>query len=257
MFVSIEPQAYFAERVGAERVQVEVLLPAGQSPHTFDPSPRRIAELARARLFFRVGVPYEERLVGRLADLFKTLKVVDTRRGIDLAPLDDEVDNGTPDPHIWLDPKLVKQQAATICAALVEIDPVGADRYRQNLATFQADLDRVDGRVREILAPYRGRSIYVFHPAFGYFTRAYGLRQVAVERGGREPAGRELAQLVERMKSDGAAVIFVQPEFTETVARTLESALGCRVVTLNPLARDYLENLERMARLIASSFEAK
>jgi len=257
VYVSIEPQAYFAERVGGDLIEVKVLLPAGQSPHTFEPSPRLIAGLARAKLFFRMGMPFEERLAGRLGSLFESLRVVDTRLGIELAALDEDHGHGTPDPHIWLDPALVKVQAATICNALAEFDPRNADRYRENLAAFQRDLDRLNDRIKEILAPCRGRTIYVFHPAFGYFARAYGLKQAAVERGGREPVGRELAELVERMKLDGAGTIFIQPEFTETVARTLESALGCRVVTLNALARDYPGNLEQMARLIAESFRPR
>lgn len=87
MTVSIPPQAYFASRIGGEYVDVQVLVRAGQSPHTYDPTPKQMARLAQSRIFFRIGVPFEEQLLARMGDTFAGLEVVDTRQGIKLRPI--------------------------------------------------------------------------------------------------------------------------------------------------------------------------
>ena len=102
--------------------------------------------------------------------------------------------------------------------------------------------------------PLQGKTLLVFHPSYGYFADAYGLKQIAVEMGGKEPGARQLARLIDRAKEDGVRMIFVQPQFSKGSARTIAEAIGGAVVPLDPLARDYLENLERMARDINRAF---
>ena len=267
VFVSIEPQAFFVERVGGEHVDVEVLLPAGQSPRSFEPLPRQLAGLARARVFFRIGVPYEDRMLSKISSVLAGLEVLDTRQGIEFRHLEEHEDHasspgsahsgGSPDPHIWLDPMLVKIQAKNICEGLGRIDPDHAGTYRSNLLAFQQELDELDARIAGMLAPFKGRAVYVFHPAYGYFTERYGLRQVAVETGGREPSARELAELIKRMREDSVKVIFIEPEFSGTVVNALQNALDCSVVRINPLARDYIRNLEQMAESISRALKGR
>ena len=267
IFVSIEPQAFFLERVGGEHVDVEVLLPSGQSPRSFEPLPRQLAGLARARAFFRIGVPYEQRMLSKISPVVAGLEVVDTRQGIEFRHLEEHEDHASgtgsvhshagPDPHIWLDPMLVKIQANNICQGLERIDPERAGTYRANLLAFHQELDKLDARIAGMLAPFTGRAVYVFHPAYGYYTERYGLRQVAVETGGREPSARELTELIDRMREDSVRIIFIQPEFSGTVVSTLQNALDCSVVRMDPLARDYIRNLEQMAESIARALKGE
>jgi len=280
--VSILPQAYFVERVGGEYVNVEVLVGPGQSPHAFEPTPKQLEGLSRARVYFTVGVDFEEALLPRIRRMFRDLKVVDTRAGVPLRSMtateaeaeaahehghdhdhdadhkhDDHAPTGRPDPHIWLNPLLVKTQAQTICAALEEYDPSHAEQFRANLAAFHADLDRVHARITEALAPLQGREVFVYHPAFGYFTDAYGLKQVPVEIEGKEPTARQLAELITRAKSAGVRVIFVQPQFGRKSAEAVANAIGGAVVPMDDLARDYLKNLEEMAAQIKTGLEKR
>ena len=263
VFVSIAPQAWFVERIGGGHVAVEVLLPPGSSPHTYDPSPRQVAGLARAGIIFTVGVPFERGLTGRISTLFPKLVVADAKEGIELMPLAEGNENSPdqshvetgPDPHFWLDPGLAGIMADNIYESLCRLDPAHENEYRANLSALASGLADTDRRVASFLAPYRGRRIYVFHPAFGYFTRRYGLEQTAIQTGGHEPSARELSRIIERMKQESVKVIFVQPEFSLAVARTLEQALGCRAESLDPLSRDYLRNLESMARKIAEALK--
>jgi zinc transport system substrate-binding protein len=287
--VSILPQVEFVERVGGEYVKVEALVGPGQSPETYNPAPRKIAGLAHSRVYFRIGVPFEKTLLRKLEALFPDLRVVDTQKNVERVALEShersdsdpapaapregesadagpERKSGRPaegggrdreegelDPHTWLDPQLVKIQARTICETLAAIDPAHAPRYEKNLRAFQEDLDRVHEKIARALAPLRGREFYVFHPAFGYFARAYGLKQAPIESGGKEPSPRQVARIIARAQESGVKVIFVQPQFSKRSAERIARAIGGAVVTMDPLARDYLANLERMAGEVAAA----
>jgi zinc transport system substrate-binding protein len=253
VFVSILPQVYFVERVGGPYVEVEVLVPPGQSPATYGPTAGQMVRLSNAKVLFTIGVPFEKAFLPKLASTHPDLRVVDTRARVELRPMSeehahgDEDERGPRDPHIWLDPKRVKIQAKTIHDELVRIDPGHAEGYRANLESFHEELDALDAKIAKILAPFKGRAFYVFHPTYGYFAERYGLQQVAVETEGKEPGPKHLASLIDRAKRDGVKAIFVQPQFSHSSAKTIAREIGGEVVTLDPLAKDYIRNLERMA----------
>jgi len=265
VFVSILPQAYVVEQLGGPHVEVDVLVGSGQSPHTFEPTPRQMAKLAEARVYFSVGVPFEARLLKKITATYKDLKVVDTRRGIALRVTEKGHEEGTgergqhghaaeePDPHFWLNPRLAKIQAANICEGLTTADPEHAAYYKKNLKEFQRKLDELDAKIAKALAPLKGKEFMVFHPAFGYFGDRYGLKQVAVEIEGKEPSARQLAALIDEAKHKGVRVIFVQPQFSRKSAEAVARAIGGAVVPMDPLARDYMKNLEDMAEKVGNA----
>jgi len=250
VFVSILPQAYFVERVGGTHVEVEVLVGPGQSPATFEPTPQQMTKLSQTSVYFSIGVPFEKRLVEKIQATLTNLRIIDTRQGIKLRTMQDEHHGGSSDPHIWLNPNLVKIQATTICDELCRLDPQNAAEYRKNLKAFKTDLHEVDTRIAQMLAPLRGRKFYVFHPSFGYFADAYGLTQVAVEMEGKEPGAKELASLINQAIEDSVKVIFVQPQFSARSTKAVAEAIGGVVVLIDPLAKDYLQNLEDIAEKI-------
>ena len=260
VFVSVPPHAYLVERIGGDQIEVEMLVPPGQDPHTFEPTPGQVVSLGRAAMFVQVGMPFERRLLARIAAGHDRLRVVDATAGIALrdgsctfCDHDHHHGHGEPDPHVWLSPPLLKRQAATIAEALAEANPARAETYRRNLAVLEAELDAVDARIRAKLAPFRGRAFYVFHPAFGYFADAYGLRQEAVEVEGKAPTPRQLRALIQRARADGVEVLFVQPQFDPSAAEVVAEAIGGRVETLDDLAPELTANLERIAERIAAS----
>jgi len=264
VFVSILPQAYFAERVGGEHIDVEVLVGEGQSPATYEPSPQQMTKLSSAKAYFAIGVPFEKKLMAKIKQSYKDLVIVETQRGITYRYLDDQrhdrESKGShdgrskmPDPHIWMDPKLVIIQARNIHDALCALNPTNTKNYSRNLKAFISDLERVDGRIKSALAPVKGKIMYVFHPAFGYFADSYGLRQIAIEIEGKEPSAKQLASIIDKAKAEDIRVIFVQPQFSRKSAESIARAIGGAVVPINPLARDYLANLERIAVTVEGS----
>jgi zinc transport system substrate-binding protein len=263
VFVSVEPQRFFVERIGGSGMKVEALVGPGQSPATLDPSPKTIARLSSADLYFRTGLPFEEVLLNRFKEGHPGLKIVDVRRGLELVKLeghghkdeDKGQGGGELDPHIWLSPRLSMTQARVISEALCEADPARAALYRRNLEALITDLERVDAELAALLAPYKGREFLVFHPSFGYFARAYGLKQVAVEHEGKEPGARSMARLVDRARKAGVSAVVAQPQFADRAARAIAGALGGTVIKADPLAADYLENLERIARALMKAMK--
>jgi len=274
VFVSILPQAYFVERIGGPNVEVNVMVGPGQDVHTYEPTPKKMIELAQAKVFFLTGVPFEARIAKKLGSAFKNLEMVDTTKGLKLRALEEAEEDGhhekhgkheeghhhekgETDPHVWLDPNLVKIQAGTIAEALSSLDPARAPEYAKNLKEFQAELDSLNTLLAKSLEAVKGKEFYVFHPAYGYFADAYGLKQVPVEIEGKEPSARNLAALIRRAREEGVKVIFVQPQFSSKSAETIAEAINGVVVSLDPTARDYLSNMKDMALKIKAALTEK
>jgi zinc transport system substrate-binding protein len=261
VFVSILPQKTFVERVAGARAEVSVLVGPGQSPATYEPTPRQIARLAGAGVYFRMGVPFEAAWLDRIRATSPGLRIVDTTEGIRRRAVDRAIGDGAPagdgleDPHVWTDPALVKVMAGSIRDALARLDPACAEEYARNEAAFDADLDTLDARIRDRLAPVRGRAFLVFHASWGYFADAYGLRQIPIESGGKEPGPRTLAAVLERARALGIRVVFVQEQFSRRTAEAIAKEIGARVVAVDPLAEDYLANLWNVAEAFAAALE--
>ncbi len=260
VFVSILPQAYFVDRIGGPHVDTRVLIPPGQSPHAYEPTPRQMVGLAAATVYFRIGLPFEDQLLPRIEDLAPALKIVDVGRGIPRRAMNGDHQAGTyeesgaarglADPHLWLDPRLAKVQARHTCDGLSKVDPAHSPDYEANLDSLVADLDRLDTEIAETLASVSVRGFYVFHPAFGYFADAYGLEQIPVEIDGKEPGARDLAALIQRAREDGVKIILVQPQFSPRTAEAVAREIGGAVVPVDPLAYDYVANLRSIAESV-------
>jgi zinc transport system substrate-binding protein len=262
IFVTIPPQAFFVHRIGGQLVDVSILVPPGESPHTFAPKPKQMAKMSSAGAYLTIGIPFETRFVAKVHNLQPNLKIFDSAKGIPnwrtMPPetggeKDEDHPAGARDPHIWLDPKNEKIIARNICDTLKEIDPEHTAEYEKNLTALEDDLDRVDRKIAEVLKPLAGKEFIVFHPAFGYFADAYHLRQVPIEVDGKDPGARWLATVTEEARKRGIRIIFVQPQFSKKSAEAVAREIGGAVVPIDPLAEDYLNNLETLADEIAKS----
>jgi len=249
-FVSVQPQATFVQRLASPHVAVLVLVPAGSNHENYEPTPRQIQQLSGADLYFRVGMPFEEVWMKKIQANNRKLTVVDTRRNVPMLQITAHDHNGL-DPHIWLDPQLVKIQARTMAEALEKADPAHTGDYRKNLGKLEQELDALDQRLRAVLAPVANRSFLVFHPAWGYFAKAYGLNQIAIEAEGKEPGPRSLERVIQNARAKGIKTIFVQRPFSSRSVEMVAQAIGGKIVPLDPMAPDYFENMVETARAIA------
>jgi zinc transport system substrate-binding protein len=268
VFAGIAPVAYLVEQIGGPHVKVDVLVQPGKDPHTFEPDPQQIRALSKAAIFFEIGMPFERALLEKVQEGNPRLKVVDIAQGMQKRVLDtpcsehsadhDEhpgSETGEPDPHVWLSPPLLKTQAQNIAKALGQADPNHQTDYQRNLNDLLARLDALHLRIQKMLAPYRGRTFYVFHPGFGYFADAYGLKEEAVEAGGREPPPMQLRELIQEAKRDRVRTIFVQPQSPARSAQVVADAIGGKVVTINGLGHDILEDMGDIATKIEAAMK--
>lgn len=261
VFVSVLPQKTFVEKVGGNHVEVRALVRPGHSPATYDPTPEQISALASARLYVRTGVPFENAWMERIRSANPSLKVLDARDGIDMRTFahgehghgDGESSELEQDPHIWTSPPLVARMAGNIRDALTELDPEHGEDYSRNHDAFAGELAALDGEIRTLLAAAKSRWFMVYHPAWGYFADTYGLTQVPIENEGKEPGARRIAGLIDQARREGVRVIFVQPQFNRKSAQQIAHAIGGRVVAIDPLSPDYVDNLREVARQIADA----
>ncbi|MCX7981322.1 MAG: zinc ABC transporter substrate-binding protein [Syntrophales bacterium] len=247
VFVTIAPQAYFVSKICGERCSVHVLIPAHMSPHVYEPTPRQIALLSEAQAYFTIGVAVEDAILPRVKKINKNLFIIPTQAGVEMRKMESAGHHSGPDPHIWLDPQRVKIIAQNIQWALVRLAPDSAERFSHQLKVFLEELDRLDGQIKRLLNPLKGKKIYVFHPAFGYFADAYGLKQVPIEVEGKEPSPRYLARIISEAEKDGIRAIFTQPQFSPKGVQAIAHAVKAQVVFLDPLAFDYTNNLTKIA----------
>jgi zinc transport system substrate-binding protein len=256
--VSILPQRYFVERIGGDHVKVNVMVGPGADPHTYEPKPEQLKALSNAAAYFSIGVDFETAWLARISAVNSEMWMVDTAQGIERMPMvarhheqeDEEPgreESENPDPHIWTSPRLVKIQSQTICDALVRIDPEHKAAYQANLQSFLQDIDELDADVRKMLNGMENRKFLVFHPAWGYLARDYGLEMVPIEIGGQEPSAAELTALITEAKEAGIRVIFAQPEFSTRDAEAIAREIGGEVLLISALAPEWLDNLRRVA----------
>ena len=271
VFVSVVPQKYFVQQIGKDLVDVQVMVQPGASPATYEPKPRQMALLSKARLYFAIGVPFENAWLEKIAAASPAMTVVHTEQGIKKLAMaahhhdEDEGDehhgedhdaeeheHGGLDPHIWLSPALVKVQSATVLAALKTADPAHAAQYEANFKGFMDQIDALDADLRQVFAGKEGLQFMVFHPAWGYFAQAYGLKQVPIEIEGKDPKPAQLGELISHAKENGIRVIFAQPQFSTKSAKVVATSINGQVAYADPLAEDWMGNL----RLVADSFKA-
>jgi zinc transport system substrate-binding protein len=257
VFVSIVPQKYFVQQIGKELVDVRIMVRPGASPAIYEPKPRQMADLSKTKIYFAIGVPFEKAWLKKIAAANPNMTVVHTDHGIEKLAMAAHHHTGEKgdhrdhqdglDPHIWLSPQLVKIQTRTILAALVKIDPKHQDVYQANYKAFSAKIDQLDVDLKKIFADKRGLQFMVFHPSWGYFAQAYGLKQVPIEIEGKEPKPAQLRGLIQHARKDGIKVIFVQPQFSTKSAQLVAHEIGGQVVPADPLAEEWMANLRAVA----------
>jgi len=277
VFVSIMPQKYFVEKIGRSLVKVFVMVSPGANPHIYEPRPNQMAALSKTRIYFAIGVTFEDAWLPRFANLNPQMRIVHTDKGIDKMAMvahhhnegkgvknkegtkhtDRENAPGALDPHVWVSPPEVKIIARNILEALLEIDPANSLTYKSNHDAFIIEIEELDKDLKKIFSDKKGLKFMVYHPGWGYFARAYGLEQVPVEGEGKEPKPEQLKALIEHSRKDGIKVIFVQPQFSIKSAEVIAKAIGGQVIFADNLSQDWERNLREQAEKFKEALQGQ
>lgn len=276
VYVSVLPQKYLLDQIVGDHLAVDVLVQAGHNPHSYDPSAKQVAQLSKASMLMTTGVPFEQAWLPRLTALYPRLQVVDTVAAIpkpDTHEADEEAsstvsvkeeshdhDHGHDhshdglDPHVWMSPVMALVQAETMLKALTAQFPEHQVAFTQNFLQLQVQLNALDLKLKQALAPYDGRSFMVFHPAWGYFAQQYHLEQLSIEFEGKSPSARKLVELSERAKAENIKVILVQSQFNQRPAERIASHIGATVVHADPLPYDLPAALTKLTGQLLESW---
>ena len=250
--VTLEPLRYFTEAIAGDCFEVVSMVPKGSNPESYDPTPQQLVNLSKSQAYLRIGyIGFEQAWMKKLEANYPTMKVYDTSKGVELIREEghhhgNHYHEGGVEPHIWNSTQNASVIADNIYAALCEMDADHQPEYKQRLDSLKQVIARTDADVRTLLAN-ADSTFLIYHPALSYFARDYGLHQISIEEGGKEPSPATLKTLIETCRQEGAQVIFVQQEFDQRNAQLIADELGIEIVPINPLSHDWAEEMLRVA----------
>jgi len=258
--VSILPQQTFVEAIGGDMVSVSVMVKPANSPHTYEPKPSQMRDIAKADIYLSIGVEFEKVWLPRFANQNRSMRVVDISRGIQRLPVasyEHTVEHGhqahhSLDPHVWTSPANVKTIAKNILDILVEVDSNNRARYEQNYSRFLQHIADTDSSIRAQFAKSaKGLRFMVFHPSWGYFAQEYGLVQMPIEIEGKSPKPREVVKLIQIAKEADISAVLTAPEFSDAIAKQIARELAVEVIKISPLDPHWSKSLINLAQRIS------
>lgn len=255
--VSIEPQRNIAEAIAGDDYIIITVLENGANPETFEPSMTKRVDADNSAAYLTIGAfTFENTLINSLSN---KVKVFNTADGIEAVygthvhaysdrhhhAHDDRGDDA--DPHVWTSAKNMKIIATNIAHAACKINPDNAQKYKSRLDSICLAIDSIDMAIAARIAEAPSKSFLIWHPSLSYLARDYGLEQIAVGQESKEMSPRQLRDIIDHAEKDKVSVFFFQKEFDSRQAETINQRIGTRLVSINPLAYEWAEQLNLIA----------
>ena len=253
--VTLEPLRYFTEAIAGDNYEVVSMVPKGSSPESYDPTPQQLVNLSKSQAYLRIGyIGFEQAWMKKLEANCPDMKVYNTSKGIDLIRdkghwHGDHFHEGGVEPHVWNSTQNALIIADNIYQALCELDSTHQEDYQKRLDVLKQTIRQTDANVRTLLEN-ADSTFLIYHPALSYFARDYGLKQVSIEEGGKEPSPAQLKALIETCRNENVHTIFVQQEFDQRNAQLIANELGVNIVSINPLSYDWVKEMIRIAEAL-------
>ena len=253
--VTLEPLRYFTEAIAGNNYEVVSMVPKGSSPESYDPTPQQLVNFSKSQAYFRIGyIGFEQAWMKKLEANCPNMKVYNTSKGIDLIRdkghwHGDHFHEGGVEPHVWNSIQNALIIADNIYQALCELDSTHQEDYQKRLDVLKQTIRQTDANVRTLLEN-ADSTFLIYHPSLSYFARDYGLKQVSIEEGGKEPSPAQLKALIETCRNENVHTIFVQQEFDQRNAQLIANELGVNIVSINPLSYDWVKEMIRIAEAL-------
>lgn len=264
--VTIEPQRYFAEKIAGDKFSIVAVVPSGQSPETYDPTPQQMVRIGESTAYFKIGpIGFEQAWMESIEKNNPEVKFYDLSRGMNFIenhlehhhPEGEECEHdhthhhGPLDPHIWSSIHGAKVIARNMLEAFIDLDSENADFYRVNYDSFVQEIEETGEDIHRLLKPVLSRAFIIYHPALTYFAEEFNLTQLCIEMDGKEPSPVQLKELVDAARTYNVRVVFVQEEFDKKNAELIARETNCRIVRINPLAYDWRKEMIHIAQSLA------
>ena len=260
MFVTIPPLQHLVEEITCGDFDVEILVPEGASPESYEPTSQQIAKLSDAELVFEIGlIDFEKSLVRhvenseRLVNLAEGITTIKGSCSHHHHGHDHNHSHGV-DPHIWTSPRALGTMVGNISAALRTAYP-DSTKYFDAAERVAARLQELDRECGEKIAASGTKAIMIYHPAYTYLARDYAIEQVTIEQEGKEPTPRQLTELVDKARTMDIKRIVHQPQYSPDKLRSIASEIGAEVIVCDPLSRDIEREIRRVVELISNGNE--
>lgn len=251
--VTIEPFRYFVEQIAGNDVNVNVMVPAGSNPETYEPTTQQMVQLSRSILYFKVGkIGFETTWMKKLQQNAKNMKVIDTSAGIDLL----KTKGGNIDPHTWMSIHCAEIITANIAGALMDAFPDKAKTYKEKYLKYRTHLNKLQAKMDDydFSGKYgRQTSFVIYHPILTYFAKERHYEQIPLEEEGREPSISQLKDIINIAKSEDINLLFVQKEFANRNVQTFIKETGVKPIEINPLSYDWEGQMLYIMKCIANS----
>jgi len=258
---SILPQASLIKSIGGDNVNVATMIPAGASPHSYEPKPSQMLSISKAKIYFTIGMEFEHAWLPRFQSQNKNMIISNSVKGIKKIAMASHHDEHEAhnhhanelDPHVWTSPNNLIIMATNIKNALIAVDGKNKTLYTTNYTKLVASLKQTDKEIISILKKTPKNSKFmIFHPAWGYFASQYGLIQIPIELDGKEPKAKDLMLLIQTVKKEHIRAIFVAPEFSSKSASQISEATHIPVIKVSNLGYDWKAYLLTFAKAIAN-----
>ena len=257
VFVSILPQKFILKNIAGDFLSVVVMVQPKYNPATYSPTPNQMNLLSKADLFFGIGVPFEKSWLPKIASQNPSLKIYDVsskikKRHIDTF-LQKNIEKTGDDPHIWLSLLLMKKQTKFIVKILSKKYPKKAEFFQRNEKKLLKRLDNLELFVKNVFKNINHKEFLVFHPSFGYFADEFGLKQIPVESEGKLPGGKLMLEIINYAKQNNIKTVVIQQQFAKRPAQVIAKAINGKLLQLDPLAENYIENIKNMAKKLSEA----
>ena len=252
--VSILPQKFLIEKIAPGRFNINVMIPPGASPATYDPTPQQMKDLSESVIYFRIGyIGFEIAWINNIQQTNKDLNIVEPPNDLELISEkahshEDHIHEGGIDPHIWLSPRSVEKIIRTIYNELIRIDPENKSSFEDKYHKFLSEIQDLNKIITESLQNLKNRKFLIFHPALTYYARDYDLIQIPMELEGKNPTPEHLKEIIDIANRDSIRVILIQKQFDKENAVTVAKEIDGIIIQIDPLSYEWLDNMEDITK---------
>jgi len=248
--VSITPQKYFAEQLLPDDYEVNVMVPPGSSPATYEPTPRQLQLLSKSAAYVRIGaIEFEQVWMNKIRDNNPDLEIIHSDKSVEYLKEGQERD-----PHIWTSPQRVKTLVSNMAERFKSLFPEESTTIESNREDLMHRINEVHKTIKNQLKPHEGRAFIIYHPALAYFANDYQLEQIAIEHHGKEPSAHDMEHIMKKGQDMNIKTVFIQKQFDRQSAVTIAEEIDAKVITINPLSEKWDEAMLDIASKLKSSF---